>query len=401
MDMVTSVFIFFCTLLVWIMTPGIALFYGGLVRRKNVLSTAMHSFSALAIVSLLWIIVGYSLAFSGDGVFIGDLNNAFLHGVGFQGPEGSTIPPNLFMMFQLTFAIIATGILTGSIAERMYFPAFLVFIVGWLLFIYAPVAHWAWGHGWFERIGAIDFAGGTVVHITSGVAGLVLAIMLGHRKTNEPLAPHNLPLTIIGGILVWFGWYGFNVGSAGAFNEIAMVAFINTNTAAVSGIVGWVAIEWMLIKKPTMLGVISGALAGLVGITPAAGFVSTGASVIIGLIAGGVCFWAISSLKKRLKYDDALDAFGLHGVGGVWGSIATGLFASKQVNPAIENGLFYGNASMLGAQLVATLATFAYAAAVSFVLIILIKRVWPIRVDSEKEHLGLDASLHGERAYQD
>ncbi|MGG1480791.1 ammonium transporter [Bacillus smithii] len=405
MDIATSAFMFLATLLVWIMTPGIALFYGGMVKSKNVLSTTMQSFSSIAIVSIIWIIAGYSLAFStGGNALIGNLDWAGLKGVSFKpNPDySSDIPHNLFMMFQLTFAILTVAIITGAFAERMRFSSYLIFITLWSLFVYSPVAHWVWGvGGWLRELGVLDFAGGNVVHISSGVTGLVLAIVLGKRKDAQNTTPHNLPLTIMGGALVWLGWYGFNVGSALTLNDVAMIAFINTNTAAAAGIIGWIVVEWLVNKKPTMLGAVSGAIAGLVAITPACGFVTPFASIIIGLVGGALCFWGVSYLKAKLGYDDALDAFGLHGIGGTWGGIATGLFSTVSVNSAGANGLFYGGASLLWKQLVAIGATYVFVALVSFIIIKAIGLVLPIRVNEEEETVGLDITIHGEKAYHD
>ncbi|WP_430534244.1 ammonium transporter [Listeria rocourtiae] len=399
-----AVFMFFCTLLVWLMTPGIALFYGGMVRRKNVLSTAMYSFSSMAIISILWVFVGYSLAFAPGNAFIGSFDWTFLHSVGFDANAtySETIPHTLFMMFQMTFAILTVAIISGAFAERMNFAAYLIFIILWSLLVYSPVAHWVWGDGgWLRELGALDFAGGNVVHISSGITGLVLAIILGRRKEAENSSPHNLPLALIGGILVWFGWYGFNVGSALTIDNVAMAAFVNTNSAAAAGIIGWVAVEWMINKKPTMLGTISGAIAGLVSITPAAGFVTVGSALLIGFLGGAICFWAVFWLKGKLKYDDALDAFGLHGIGGIWGGIATGLFATTKINELGADGLFYGNASLLGKQLIAIGSTVVFVAVATIIIIYVIKIFLPIRVDEDQEYKGLDLTLHGEKAYHD
>lgn len=399
-----AVFLFFCTLLVWIMTPGIALFYGGMVRRKNVLNTAMHSFGAMAVISILWVVIGYSLAFSPGNGFIGGTEWAFLHNVGFAANDSysDALPHILFMMFQMTFAILTVAIISGAFAERMNFSAYLIFIVLWSLFVYAPIAHWVWGDGgWLSKLGALDFAGGNVVHISSGVSGLVLALMIGKRKEADNSAPHSLPLTLIGGTLVWFGWYGFNVGSALTIDNVAMAAFINTNTAAAAGIIGWSAVEWLTNKRPTILGTISGAIAGLVSITPAAGFVSVPGSLIIGLVGGAICFWGVFWLKGKIKYDDALDAFGLHGIGGIWGGIATGLFATLKVNDGGANGLFYGDPSLLLKQVIAIVVTLVFAAAVTAIITLIIKLFVPIRVDQDQEFKGLDLTLHGEKAYQD
>ncbi|UKJ78696.1 ammonium transporter [Priestia megaterium] len=405
MQMGDSVFMFFSALLVWIMTPAIALFYGGMVRSKNMLSTAMYSVGSLAVISVLWIVAGYSLAFStGGNAFIGNLDWVGLKGVGFtpNGDYSATIPHNMFMMFQLTFAVLTVAIISGAFAERMKFSAFILFAILWSLFVYAPVAHWVWGvGGWLRELGAIDFAGGNVVHISSGVAGLVLALVVGKRKNADAAAPHNLPLTLLGGMLIWFGWFGFNVGSSLTINSVAMTAFINTNTAAATGIIGWLVVEWIINKKPTLLGAVSGAIAGLVAITPACGFVTPFASIVIGFIGGAVCFWGIFSLKKKIGYDDALDAFGLHGIGGTWGGIATGLFATTSVNDAGANGLFYGDPSLLWKQLVAIVATYLFVGMATFIIVKVVGLIVSLRATQEEETLGLDITLHGERAYHE
>ncbi|MDR7242105.1 ammonium transporter [Priestia megaterium] len=405
MQMGDSVFMFFSALLVWIMTPAIALFYGGMVRSKNMLSTAMYSVGSLAVISVLWIVAGYSLAFStGGNAFIGNLDWVGLKGVGFtpNGDYSATIPHNMFMMFQLTFAVLTVAIISGAFAERMKFSAFILFAILWSLFVYAPVAHWVWGvGGWLRELGAIDFAGGNVVHISSGVAGLILALVVGKRKNADASAPHNLPLTLLGGMLIWFGWFGFNVGSSLTINSVAMTAFINTNTAAATGIIGWLVVEWIINKKPTLLGAVSGAIAGLVAITPACGFVTPFASIVIGFIGGAVCFWGIFSLKKKIGYDDALDAFGLHGIGGTWGGIATGLFATTSVNDAGANGLFYGDPSLLWKQLVAIVATYLFVGIATFIIVKVVGLIVSLRATQEEETLGLDITLHGERAYHE
>jgi Amt family ammonium transporter len=405
MEISDSVFMFFSALLVWLMTLGIALFYGGMVRSKNILSTAMYSVGSLAIVSVLWILVAYSLAFSTTGTpWIGNFDWAGLNNVGFEpnGDYSETIPHSLFMMFQLTFAVLTVAIISGGFAERMRFSAYILFTVLWLLLVYAPVAHWVWGvGGWLRELGALDFAGGNVVHISSGAAGLVVAILIGKRKNASESAPHNLPLTLLGGMLIWFGWFGFNVGSALTLDDIAMTAFINTNTAAATGIIGWVFVEWLIHKKPTMLGAVSGAIAGLVAITPACGFVTPFASIIIGLIGGALCFWGVAYLKRKLGYDDALDAFGLHGIGGTWGGIATGLFATLSVNEGGANGLFYGDPSLLWKQLVAIVATYAFVAIMTFIIVKVVGLITSVRATQEEETLGLDITLHGEKAYNE
>lgn len=402
MELADSVFMFVATMLVWIMTPGLALFYGGMVKSKNVLSTAMNSYMPVAVISILWVVIGYSIAFSPGNSFFGGLDWIGLNGVGFEpGPYSATIPHSLFMLFQMTFAVITVAIIAGGVAERMKFSAFLIFSILWSLLVYAPLAHWVWGGGWLFKLGALDFAGGDVVHISSGVAGLVLAIMLGKRKESINSSPHNLPLTFIGSTLLWFGWYGFNVGSALSLNAVAMNVFVNTAVAAAAGIIGWLIIENLINKKPTMLGAVSGALAGLVAITPACGFVTPASAIIIGLIGGAICFWGIFSLKTRLGYDDALDAFGLHGIGGTWGGIATGLFATTSVNDAGANGLFYGDPSLLWKNLIAIVATYIFVAIATFIIAKVVRLFVPLRVSEEDEADGLDITLHGEKAYHE
>ena len=402
MQMADAVFMFLATMMVWLMTPGIALFYGGMVKSKNVLNTAMHSYMPLAVISILWVLVGYSLSFSPGNTLLGGLDWVGLKDVGFEpGPYSDTIPHSLFMLFQMTFAVLTVSIIAGGIVERMKFSAFLIFTILWSLFVYAPVAHWVWGGGWLAELGTLDFAGGNVVHISSGVAGLVLAIMLGKRKESSSSAPHNLPLTFLGGSLIWFGWYGFNVGSALTINSVAMNVFVNTAVAAAAGIIGWLIVEYMTNKKATLLGAVSGAIAGLVAITPACGFVTTSSAILIGVVGGGVCFWGVTFLKNKLGYDDALDAFGLHGIGGTWGGVATGLFATTSVNEAGANGLFYGDFSLLWKQLVAIIATYIFVAVVTFVIAKVISLFVSLRVSEEDESTGLDLTLHGEKAYHE
>lgn len=400
-----TVFMFVSAIIVMLMTPGLALFYGGMVRSKNVLSTTMHSYSALAIVSVQWILFGYSFAFGTDwNGIIGGLNFAGLTGVGFDpnADYSATIPHGLFMLFQLMFAILTPALISGAFAERMKFGPFLAFIFLWSTLVYDPLAHWVWGvGGWLRNLGALDFAGGNVVHISSGVSGLVLALVLGKRKDLNTVAPHNLPMTVLGAALLWFGWFGFNVGSALSFNAVALTAFINTNTAAAVAAIAWVTCEWILTKKPTILGAVSGVIAGLVAITPACGFVTPMASIVIGLVGGIICYFGVSYLKKKLGYDDALDAFGVHGIGGTWGGIATGLFATKTVNDAGANGLFYGDPSLVGKQLIAIIASYAFAAIGTFVIIKVISLFTPVRASEEEESLGLDISIHGEKAYHE
>ena len=402
MNLADSVFMFYATMLVWIMTPGVALFYGGMVKSKNVLNTAMHSFVPLAIVTVVWVIIGYSLAFSPSGnVFIGNLDYVGLKGVGFEPLEGGTIPHSMFMMFQMAFAVLTVAIISGAVAERMKFSAFVLFATIWSIVVYTPVAYWVWGGGWIADMGALDFAGGNVVHISSGVAGLVLALVLGKRKDLDNSKAHNMPLTIIGATLIWFGWFGFNVGSALTINEVAMTVFINTAVASATGIIGWLVVEWLVIRKTTMLGAMSGAIAGLVSITPAVGFVTPMASLLIGFVGGAICFYGLIIVKDKIGADDALGAFGLHGIGGTWGGIATGLFATLSVNSAGADGLFYGDTSLLWKQVVAIIATYLFVGVISYIIIKVIHLFIPIRVDEEIENLGLDETYHGEKAYYD
>lgn len=391
--------------LVLLMTPGLALFYGGMVRRKNVLSTIMYSLSIICVVSVQWVIVGYSLAFGPDkGGLIGDLSLLGLQGVGLE-PNliyAPTIPHQAFMVFQLMFAIITAALISGSFVERMRFPAFLIFVILWTTFVYDPLAHWVWGDGgWLRQLGALDFAGGTVVHISSGVSGLIIALILGKRlgMDAEPALPHNLPLTVLGAGMLWFGWFGFNGGSALTANGLAASAIVVTNTAAAAGALGWLLAEWLLRGKPTVLGTVSGGVAGLVAITPAAGFVQPLPAIIIGVVAGTICYLAVGVVKARFGYDDALDAFGIHGVGGIWGALATGLFASQKVNPAGANGLLFGNPHQLLIQAEAVVATLVFVSVSTFIICRLVDVITPIRASLEEETLGLDLLMHGERAY--
>jgi Amt family ammonium transporter len=400
-------FVMIATALVFLMTPGLALFYGGMVRKKNVLSTLMHSWIVIGIMSLQWILIGYTLAFGPDRHgLIGGLSWVGLNGVGLNPNPAyaATIPAIVFMAFQMMFAVITPALISGSIAERMRFPAFIIFVILWATFVYDPLAHWVWGVGGFLRkLGALDFAGGTVVHISSGYSGLIAALMLGKRKGlgKESMAPHHIPLTVLGAGLLWFGWFGFNAGSALGANGLAGMAFVNTNTAAAAAAVAWVIVERLHRGKPTMLGAASGAVAGLVAITPGAGFVTPMSSIVIGLLGGIICYFAISLLKAKFGYDDALDAFGCHGIGGTWGALATGMFATKAINPAGGNGLFYGNPSLLGIQALSVLITIAFAVAATFILLKVISLFVKLRVSDDEEAIGLDLSLHGEEAYPD
>ncbi len=388
------------TALVLLMTiPGLALFYGGMVRKKNVLSTMMFSLSAAILVSLIWVIAGYSLAFSGTGAYFGDLSKAMLNGVAFDALSG-TIPETLFVIFQMTFAIITVAIISGSIADRMKYSAFMLFIAVWVLVVYTPITHWVWAtDGWLFKAGALDFAGGTVVHINSGVAGLVAAYMLGKRigLGKESMAPHNLTLTVIGASLIWVGWFGFNGGSALGAGARASMAILVTQVAAAAAAFSWLVVERIIRGKASVLGGASGAVAGLVVITPAAGFVSVGGALIMGLIGGVVCFWGITALKRMLKADDALDAFGLHAVGGIVGAILTGVFYSDEIIKAAGVTLAPTFAGQLWVQLEGVLATIIYSGVMTFIILKVIDLIIGIRVSADDERMGLDLSQHGER----
>jgi Amt family ammonium transporter len=398
-------FVMFATALVFLMIPGLALFYGGMVQAKNVLSTMMQSFVLIGVISLQWVLFGYTIAFGPDKHHLfGSLAWLGLKGVGLApNPSyAATIPHLAFVSFQMMFAIIAGALISGSFAERMRFPAFLLFSILWATLIYDPLAHWVWGAGgWLHNMGLLDFAGGTVVHISAGISGLVVALVLGRRLglDSEQMVPHNLPMTVLGAGLLWFGWFGFNAGSALAANGVAVNAFLVTNTAAAAGLVAWVITEWLSNRRPTMLGAASGCIAGLGTITPASGFVSPMAAIVIGLVAGVICYYAVSVLKARLRYDDSLDVFGVHGVGGTLGVLATGLFASVVVNPAGANGLFFGNPHQLLIQAIGAVATICWAGIGSFILLKVVSLFTTLRVDSTDESMGLDLPIHGERAY--
>jgi Amt family ammonium transporter len=392
--------------LVLMMTiPGLFLFYGGLVRRKNVLGTIMHSFIIVAVISLQWALWGYSLAFGPDiGGLIGSSDWFGLNGVGPNpNPDyAATIPHAAFMIYQMMFAVITPALITGAFAERVKFSAFLVFIVLWATFIYDPLAHWVWGvKGWMREMGALDFAGGTVVHISSGASALVAAFLFGKRigYGTEAMPPHNLPFSIIGAGLLWVGWFGFNAGSALAADGLATSAFVATHVATAAATLSWLAMDWILRGKPTVLGAASGAVAGLVAITPGSGFVGPISAIWIGIGGGMLCSIACS-LKPRFGYDDSLDVVGVHGVGGTWGALATGLFASKAINPAGNDGLFFGNPAQLGIQFVSVLATLALAIVGSYIILSIVKAVMGLRVADEEEMMGLDLSQHNERAYE-
>ncbi|MFH0702219.1 MAG: ammonium transporter [bacterium] len=392
------------TALVMLMTPGLALFYGGMVKRKNVLGTVIQSFIALGIVSAIWVLYGYSLAFGPDmSHLIGNLSWAGLRGVGLTpNPNyAATIPHQAFMLFQMMFAVITPALITGAFAERFKFKTYLMFLIFWITFVYAPIAHWVWGvGGWIRNFGALDFAGGYVVHISSGAAALAAVIIVGKRRgyDTEPIPPHNLILTIIGTGLLWFGWFGFNGGSAVTSGALATSAIVVTHIAAAFATLSWVFAEWIHRGKPTALGAASGAVAGLATITPASGFVNPTAAIFIGLVAGILCYLAVN-LKTKFGYDDSLDVVGVHGVGSTWGVIATGLFASIAVNPLGNNGLFYGNPSLLGIQILSALAIWIYSYVVTFIILKVLDIIMGLRVSEEDETTGLDLSQHGERGY--
>jgi ammonium transporter, Amt family len=392
------------TALVMLMTPALGFFYGGLVRRKNVLSTIMHSFFMLALISVQWVLWGYSLAFGPDhGGVIGGLDWVGLDGVGLtpNPTYAATIPHQAFMIYQAMFAAITPALITGAFAERKRFKAFVLFSLLWATFVYDPVAHWVWGAGgWLHALGILDFAGGTVVHITSGVSALVAALMLGRRLGfgQEPLDHHDATMTVLGAALLWFGWFGFNAGSALSSGALAVSAFVVTNTAAAMAALTWMTVSWIHQRRPSAIGGAAGAVAGLVAITPAAGFVDAKAAIIIGAGAGVVCYLAVQ-LKSRLRVDDALDVWAVHGVGGWWGAIATGIFATVAVNPGGANGLLFGNPAQLGIQLIGLLAATLYAGGATWLILKLVDRLVGLRVPEHDEIRGLDKSQHGEPAY--
>ncbi|MCX7016550.1 MAG: ammonium transporter [Candidatus Sumerlaeota bacterium] len=396
-----TAFVLCATALVLLMTPGLALFYGGMVRRKNVLGTIMHSFVAMAIISVQWVLWGYALAFGPDhGGLIGGLSWVGLRHVGGNpsAAYGGTIPHLLFMAFQSMFAVITPALISGAMAERIKFKTYIVFILLWTTLVYDPICHWVWNPGgWLFKRHALDFAGGTVVHMSSGFTALVVALMLGRRRgfPEEPILPHNLPFTILGAGLLWFGWFGFNAGSALKANDTAAFAFVATNSAAASAALTWMILDWVFYKRPTALGAASGAVAGLVAITPAAGFVTPLSALVIGILGGAVCRQAVQ-WRTRRRIDDSLDAFGVHGVGGLTGALATGLFASVG-----EKGLFLGNAKQLLEQGIAAGATLVYAVVVSFILLKVLDATMGLRVDAREEFEGLDLSQHGEAGYSE
>lgn len=384
------------TALVMIMTPALALFYGGMVRSKNILATIMQSFISLGVISILWVLYGYSLSFGPDiHHIIGNLDWFALKNVSTDPYAfySATIPHQLFMLFQMMFAVITPALITGAFAERFKFKTYLVFLIVWFTFVYCPIAHWVWGQGgWIKNLGGLDFAGGMVVHIASGMSALIATLMIGKRIgwKKDPLHPHNLSLTILGASLLWFGWFGFNAGSALGANALAIKAFLTTQLSAAAASLGWIIVEWKRHGKPTALGIASGAIAGLVSITPAAGFVSPSWAIVIGFVGGVICYFAVQS-KFKLNIDDSLDAVGIHGVGGIWGSVATGAFAST--------GLIAGNLLLFKAQLISTFSVIVYSLFMTFIIVLILDKTMGLRVTKDEEVLGLDISQHGERGY--
>jgi Amt family ammonium transporter len=405
MEMINSgdtAWVLISTALVMLMTPGLAFFYGGLVRRKNILGVLMQCFAALCVLSLLWMFFGYSLSFRPAGPFIGDLGWFALKGVGgAPNPDyAATIPHSAFMIFQMMFAVITPALIIGALAERMKFSAYILFIIVWSFLVYYPVCHMVWAVGGLMREwGALDFAGGTVVHINAGIAALVASLVLGKRVGSNHMGIHHLPFAVLGAAMLWFGWFGFNAGSALGAGDLAAGAFVATHLATAAAGLSWALIEWVKNGKPTTLGVITGAVAGLVAITPAAGFVDPVGAVCIGFLSSVFCYFAVSVLKVKLGYDDTLDAFGVHGIGGIWGALATGIFAQTSVNSAGADGLLYGNPALLIIQLKAVLLTVVYSFVVTFVILKLIDVIFKARVSSEEEVAGLDLTQHHERAY--
>lgn len=394
--------------LVLLMTPAVGLFYGGMVRGKNVLSVMTQSFVIAAIVSIIWVLVGYSIAFSPDtgAGLAGGLQWAGLGGVG-AAPSAyaPTIPHSIFMAFQMMFAIITPALIIGAFSDRMKFSALILFVILWSVFVYAPLAHWVWGEGgWLRSLGALDFAGGTVVHISAGLSALVAAILIGRRLENtegSEIRPHNITMTMIGASLLWFGWFGFNAGSALGANGIAVQAFMTTNMAGAAAALSWMVVSWKHTGKPSSLGIFTGAVCGLAAVTPAAGFIGPIAATLIGAVAGAVCYGTVWLMKRRTNVDDALDVFACHGIGGILGVLLTGFFAERAINPAGANGLFFGSTGLLGSQAIAVIATVAFAAGMTWVILKFLDAVVGIRVRKEEEILGLDLTQHGEEAYPD
>lgn len=397
METGNSAFILICSAMVFLMTPALAFFYGGLERRKNILNTMMMVICVMGLASVLWVILGYSLSFSGENTFIGDFDKIFFNHVSMT--EGDKIPEGLFAGFQMMFALITTAIINGAVVGRMRFSAIFIFIAIWSIVVYYPMAHMVWGGGFLEEIGSIDFAGGNVVHISSGVSGLVLALVVGKRREfhQTEYRPHNIPFVVLGAGLLWFGWFGFNAGSALAADGLAIHAMMTTNTAAASGMLSWMLIEKLSIGKPTIVGACTGAIVGLVAITPGAGFVSLWSSFVLGALVSPFCYYFISFVKHKIGYDDALDAFGCHGVGGIFGGIMTGVFADPAVGGKV--GLIYGGTDLFIAQVGSIVFTIIFAAAASFIIIKGIQLFMPIRVSAKEEAVGLDRIEHDETAY--
>lgn len=399
-----TVFVLISTALVMLMTPGLAFFYGGMVRKKNVLSVLMQCFLLLCLLTVHWMVFGYSLAFAPGNGFWGGLSWFGLNGVGLEpyAAYSATIPHQAFMIFQMMFAIITPALIIGAFAERMKFSAFLVFSLLWATFVYAPLCHWVWGQGgWLKNLGVLDFAGGIVVHTSAGIAALVATLAIGRRKNlehNVP-APHNLPFVALGTSLLWFGWFGFNAGSALAANGLAVSAFVATNAAAASAGLTWAMLEWIRNGKPTVFGIMTGSIAGLATVTPASGFISPPSALIIGMLASVACFIGVAVIKPKFGYDDSLDAFGVHGLGGILGVLATGLFASKAINPAGADGLFFGNPKQLFIQLIGVSVAVAYTLAMTFGIYKLVDIFFRVRVSEKEELMGLDLTQHRERAY--
>ena len=398
-----TLFVLLSAAFVMLMTPGLAFFYGGMVRRKNILSVLMQCFVALCLLSLQWILFGYSLSFAPGNGFWGGLQWFGLNGVGAQPYAGysATIPHQAFMVFQMMFAVITPALIIGAFAERMKFAAFLVFTLLWATFVYDPLCHWVWGEGgWLRNLGVLDFAGGIVVHTSAGIAALVSTIIIGKRKNlKHTPSPHNLPFVVLGTALLWFGWYGFNAGSALAVNGVAVNAFVVTNTAAAAAGLSWALLEWIRNGKPTVFGIVTGSIAGLATVTPASGYVSPISAMIIGISASVICFIAVAVIKPRFGYDDSLDAFGVHGVGGILGTILTGVLASKLINPAGADGLLYGNPKQLLIQLLAVAVAVTYTFVATFIIYKLVDIFFRMRVNEKDELVGLDLTQHRERAY--
>lgn len=400
---VDTIFVLFSAILVMLMTPALGFFYGGMVRRKNILSVLMQCFMALCMITLQWMFFGYSLCFAPGNGFWGGFEWLGLNGVGFSPfpAYSSTIPHQVFMFFQMMFAVITPALIIGAFAERMKFSSFLVFILLWSTFVYDPVCHWIWGNGgWLKQLGVLDFAGGLVVHTSAGIAALATTIIIGRRKNLEHTpSPHNLPLVVLGTGLLWFGWFGFNAGSALAVNNIAVNAFIVTNASAAAAGLSWALLEWVRNGKPTLFGVVTGSIAGLATITPASGFVSISSAVVIGIAASIVCFIGVAVIKPKFGYDDSLDAFGVHGIGGILGTLAVGLFASKLINPSGADGMFLGNPKQFFIQCVGVLVIAAYTFVATFIIYKLVDVFFGIRVKESDEAMGLDLTQHRERAY--